>query len=74
MTSTPIPADPCVASQLSRSTVRRQRQVLEIARLVVDGATERATGLALEHAAEFPEDSDLVGRMTANQSTEVKPR
>jgi hypothetical protein len=53
------------AQQQSQSAVRRQRQVLEIARLVVDGATERAAGLALEHEAQFPHDAELLDRMTS---------
>ena len=56
------------AQRQSQSAVRRQRQVLEIARLVVDGATERAAGLALEHAAQFPHDAELLDRMTGHHS------
>jgi hypothetical protein len=62
------------AKQQSQSAVRRQRQVLEIARLVVDGATERAAGLALEHAAQFPEDAEMLDRMTGRYSTAERTR
>ena len=52
------------AQRQSQSVVRRQRQVLEIAKLVVDGAAERAAGLALVHTAEFPRDAELLDRIT----------
>lgn len=52
------------AQRHSRSAVRRQRQLIEIASLVVAGTRERAGGLALVHAAEFPRDTDLLARMT----------
>ncbi|MBA2281915.1 MAG: hypothetical protein H0W25_11895 [Acidimicrobiia bacterium] len=51
------------AHQQSRSTARRERQVVEIAALVVCGDRDRAVGLALEHAAEFPDDAGLVARV-----------
>jgi hypothetical protein len=52
------------ARQHSTACARRNRQVLEIVALIVDGARERADGLALLHVAEFPEDADLLARMT----------
>ncbi len=62
------------AQRQSQSAVRRQRQVLEIAKLVVDGATERAVGLALEHAAQFPHDAELLDRMTGHHSAAERTR
>jgi hypothetical protein len=41
-------------------TARRDRQVIEIAALVVAGHRVRAAGLTLEHTAEFPDDADLL--------------
>ena len=49
-----------VAQQQSRSTARRERQLVGIAALVVDGAHDRAAGLAREHLAEFPDDAGLL--------------
>jgi hypothetical protein len=48
----------------SRSAARRHRQVVEIAGLVVAGACERAEGLALIHTEEFPDDRELLARIT----------
>jgi hypothetical protein len=62
------------AQERSQCAVRRQRQVLEIARLVVDGATERAAGLAFEHAAQFPNDAELLDRMTGPHSNSETTR
>ncbi|HEY3833962.1 MAG TPA: hypothetical protein VGO03_16835 [Acidimicrobiia bacterium] len=47
-----------------RTGTRRHRQIIEIASLVVAGSRERAEGLSLVHAAEFPEDADLLARIT----------
>jgi len=46
-----------------RPTARRERQVVEIAALVVAGHGARAAGLALEHTAEFPADAELLARL-----------
>jgi hypothetical protein len=46
-----------------RPACRRDRQILEIATLVVAGERERAAGLALEHLAAFPDDEAVVARM-----------
>lgn len=46
-----------------RTTARRDRQIVQIAALVVAGHRERAAGLALEHTAEFPDDADLLARV-----------
>jgi hypothetical protein len=51
------------AALRSRVPTRRQRQLLEIARLVDRGERARAAGLALEHAAEFPGDAEVLGRL-----------
>ena len=51
------------AQRHARANARRERQVVEIAALVVDGDVERAAGLALEHLAEFPDDVDLLARV-----------
>jgi hypothetical protein len=48
------------AQQQRRATARRERQLVEIATLVVTGDAARATGLALEHTVEFPQDADLL--------------
>ncbi len=48
------------AQQRARATARRERQLVEIAALVVAGDVERAAGLTLEHTAEFPDDADLL--------------
>jgi len=52
------------AQQQSRATARRERQLVEIATLVVTGDAARATGLALEHTVEFPQDADLLARVS----------
>jgi len=51
------------ARRSARTTARRDRQVVEIAALIVAGDRDRAVGLALEHAAEFPDDADLLARV-----------
>jgi hypothetical protein len=43
---------------------RRNRQIVEIASLAIAGSRERAEGLVLVHAAEFPDDTDLLARIT----------
>jgi hypothetical protein len=50
------------AQRHMRTTARRDRQIVEIAALVVAGHRERAAGLAMEHTAEFPDDADLLAR------------
>ena len=52
------------ARQRTQAGARRHRQVVEIAGLVVAGVRERAEGLAFVHAAEFPEDAELLARVT----------
>jgi hypothetical protein len=46
-----------------RTTARRDRQIVQIAALVVAGTRERAAGLTLEHTAEFPDDAELLQRV-----------
>ncbi len=47
----------------ARATARRERQIVEIAALVIAKSADRAAGLALEHTAEFPADADLLARI-----------
>ncbi len=49
----------------TRATARRERQVVEIAALVVAGEQSRSAGLALEHCIEFPKDRELLARITS---------
>lgn len=51
------------AQRRARTTARRERQIVQIASLVVSGAHERAAGLSLEHAAQFPDDAELLARV-----------
>src|SRR5262245_48366040 len=52
-----------LARQCSRVCARRHRQLVEIAGLIVDRNIQRANGLALVHATEFPQDAELVDRL-----------
>jgi hypothetical protein len=52
------------AQRHARRTARRERQIVQVVALVVSGARERAAGLALEHTAEFPDDAELLARVT----------
>lgn len=45
------------------SPTRRERQVVQIASLALAGERARAAGLTLEHAAEFPDDAELLARV-----------
>jgi len=58
------------ARQQARAAARRHRQVVEIAGLVIAGADERAEGLALVHAAEFPDDTELLASITRKELDE----
>lgn len=51
------------AQRQARTAARRERQLVEIAALVVAGDRTRAAGLALEHGAAFPDDADLLARL-----------
>jgi hypothetical protein len=55
---------------------RRERQLVEILLLAVDGDVERAAGLAAEHALEFPDDADAVavlGRWSGRRTQPPQP-
>jgi hypothetical protein len=52
----------------ARATARRERQIVEIAALVVANDEERAAGLALEHTAEFHGDADLMAHISARSA------
>ena len=45
------------ATAAARARPRRERQLVQIVRLAVDGDTDRASGLIAEHLAEFPGDA-----------------
>ena len=54
----------CLAGRARRSQgaiTRRERQLVEVLLLVIDGDRERAAGLAAEHIDEFDEDRDALG-------------
>jgi hypothetical protein len=51
------------AQRQARTTARRERQIVQIAALVVSGERERAAGLTLEHTAQFPDDAELLARV-----------
>jgi hypothetical protein len=57
------------AQRHARTSARRERQIVQIAALVVGGADERAAGLSLEHAAQFPDDTELLDRLTGGATT-----
>ena len=46
------------AQRQARTAPRRERQIVQIAALVVSGEHRRAAGLTLEHLAEFAEDAE----------------
>ena len=48
------------AQRHSRKAARRERQLVEIASLIVADEHERARGLAFEHTSEFPSDDELL--------------
>lgn len=48
------------AQRHSRKAARRERQLVEIAALIVAGDHERARGLSFEHTSEFPSDDELL--------------
>jgi hypothetical protein len=58
------------AEQQTRTTARRERQLVEIAALVVTGDTARAGGLALEHLVGFPDDAELLARFSPTATAE----
>ena len=48
------------ARRPQRAITRRERQLVEVLLLVIDGDRERAAGLAAEHIDEFDEDRDAL--------------
>jgi hypothetical protein len=48
------------AQRHSRATARRDRQLVEIASLIVAGEQDRARGLSFEHESEFPADHEVL--------------
>jgi hypothetical protein len=58
------------AQQQTRTTARRERQLVEIAALIVTGDMDRAGGLALEHVVEFPDDAELIARVSPTATAE----
>jgi hypothetical protein len=62
------------AQQCARATARRERQIVEIAALVIADDGERAAGLSLEHTAEFPDDADLLARISAKSAAQQQRR
>lgn len=62
------------AQLYARATARRERQVVEIAALVIAKDGARAAGLTLEHTAEFPDDAALLARISARSAAEQHHR
>jgi hypothetical protein len=62
------------AQRHARASARRERQIVEIAALLIAGKGERAAGLTLEHTAEFPDDADLLTRISARSAAEQQRR
>jgi hypothetical protein len=56
------------AQRQSRAMARRDRQLVEIASLIVVGEDERARGLTFEHGSEFPADSELLSSLLSPPS------
>jgi len=52
------------AQQQARAAARRDRQLVEIAALAINGDTTRAAGLALQHLVEYPGDAELLARVS----------
>ncbi len=44
----------------ARTATRRDRQIVEIASLVIAGGRSRAVGLAQMHTTEFPDDAKML--------------
>jgi hypothetical protein len=55
------------ATAAARGRPRRERQLVQIVQIAIDGDTDRASGLIAEHLAEFPGDQ-LIGRIQARMS------
>jgi hypothetical protein len=56
------------AQRHSRAMARRDRQLVEIAALIVQGELERARGLTFEHESEFPTDHDVLASLLSPRS------
>ena len=56
------------AHRNTQKMARRQRQVVDIAGLVIAGNRDRAEGLALVHLAEFPSDAELLAGLMGTLS------
>lgn len=50
------------------SSVRRQRQLVEIVTAIIDGEATRAAGLAAEHGREFPHDAGVLDELLRARS------
>jgi len=61
------------AQQQTRATARRERQLVEIAALVVTGDVDRAGGLALEHIVEHPDDAELLACVSPTGGRQPAP-
>ena len=49
-------------------SARRERQIVQIAALVIAGRRERAEGLSREHSVEFPGDTELLAHVSGQPS------
>jgi len=56
------------ARRHSSKAARRERQLVEIASLIVSGDRERARGLSFEHASEFAADGELLASFFSAES------
>jgi hypothetical protein len=56
------------AQRDARATARRERQIVQIASLVIAGQTERAEGLSRQHAVDFPGDTELLAHVSGQPS------
>jgi hypothetical protein len=62
------------AQEYARATARRERQIVQIAALTIANDEARAAGLAFEHTAEFPDDADLLARISVKSAPKQPPR
>ena len=60
------------AQQYARATARRERQIVQIAALVIAQDRARAAGLTFEHTAEFPDDAELLTRVAISAKSAAK--
>jgi hypothetical protein len=58
------------AQRHSRATARRERQLVEIAALIVQGERERAKGLSFEHESDFPADKALLTSLLSTSGSD----